>query len=80
MPDSPRWLLITDKEKKGIDAINFIAWFNGSDYKVPEDATFQETLDAQKAAISKMGQDSPSNFPEVEQAKNQKRAQTFLPG
>lgn len=39
IPDSPRWLLMRDpNSQEGIKALNFIAWFNGSQYRIPSDA------------------------------------------
>ena len=32
-----------------------MAWLNGSDFRVPDDAIFEETMDSRKVAISKMG-------------------------
>ena len=41
IPESPRWLLMQDpSSKKGITALNYIAWFNGSSYRVPLDTYF----------------------------------------
>ena len=39
IPESPRWLFMQDaSSQEGIKALNFIAWFNGSKFRVPEDA------------------------------------------
>lgn len=40
IPESPRWLFFTygPKSAKGIKALNYIAWVNGSKNRVPTDA------------------------------------------
>ena len=44
IPESPRHLFMKDsKSSKGIKALNYIAWFNGSNYRVPEDAVMDNT-------------------------------------
>jgi len=36
VPESPRWLFMGDSNsQEGIAAVNFIAWFNGSEFRVP---------------------------------------------
>lgn len=37
VPESPKWLFFAEgaSSKKGIDVLNYIAWFNGSQYRVP---------------------------------------------
>ena len=37
VPESPKWLFFKEgaSSQRGIDALNFIAWFNGSKYRVP---------------------------------------------
>ena len=44
-PESPRWLLYNGRVDEAIEAINYMAKFNGSSEKIPLDATFQETLE-----------------------------------
>ena len=40
VPESPRWLLMKDpNSREGINSLNYIAWFNSSDFRVPTDAT-----------------------------------------
>lgn len=40
IPESPRWQFMQDcNSKEGIKNMNYIAWFNGSKFRVPEDAT-----------------------------------------
>ena len=46
-PESPRWLLYNGRQADAIDAINYMAWFNGNADEtmlIPSDAIFQETL------------------------------------
>ena len=42
IPESPRWLLLKKGPncKEAIAIFNYIAWFNGSKMRVPDDATF----------------------------------------
>jgi hypothetical protein len=42
IPESPRWLLLKkgSKNLETIGIFNYIAWFNGSKFRVPNDATF----------------------------------------
>ena len=42
IPESPKWLFIKEgsSSKKAIDILNYIAWFNGSDFRVPYNAQF----------------------------------------
>ena len=35
-PESPYYLIINNRKKEGIDALNYIAWFNGSPNRIPE--------------------------------------------
>ena len=44
MPESPRWLLLNGKTKEAIANLNYIAWFNGSSERIPENAEFIEDL------------------------------------
>ena len=43
-PESPRWLLLNNRKEEAIDALNFMAKFNGSDVRIPQNTVFQETL------------------------------------
>jgi hypothetical protein len=47
VPESPKWLLIKGRRADAITALNRIAVFNKSEYKIPEDAEFMECLVAQ---------------------------------
>ena len=40
IPESPKWLFIKEgsNSKKAIEILNYIAWFNGSDFRVPYNA------------------------------------------
>lgn len=42
VPESPAWFFLHDgaNSKRGIDALNYIAWVNGSSNRVPQGATF----------------------------------------
>jgi len=41
IPESPRWQFMKDsKSKDAIRNLNYIAWFNGSKYRVPNNAVF----------------------------------------
>ena len=36
MPESPRWLLVSGRGTEGVKAINYIAWLNRSEVRIPE--------------------------------------------
>jgi hypothetical protein len=40
IPESPKWLFLKkgSSNKKAISVLNYIAWFNGSDMRVPDNA------------------------------------------
>ena len=38
VPESPRFLLMNRKTKQAINVLNYIAWFNLSKLRIPEDA------------------------------------------
>ena len=40
IPESPKWLFLKcgGSSKKAIKILNYIAWFNNSEYRVPYDA------------------------------------------
>ena len=38
IPESPRFLFTNKKSKKAIEALNYIAWLNLSNFRIPEDA------------------------------------------
>ena len=39
IPESPRWLFMNDnRSPAGIKVLNYIAWFNRSSFRVPENA------------------------------------------
>ena len=40
IPESPRWLLQNGKDQRGIKVMNYIAWFNRSDKRIPSSAKF----------------------------------------
>lgn len=42
IPESPKWLFMKKGTncREAINILNYIAWFNGSELKVPEDAVF----------------------------------------
>ena len=39
-PESPYYLFIKDRRKEGIDALNYIAWLNGSNNRINSNAQF----------------------------------------
>ena len=39
-PESPRWLLYNNRQAEAIEALNYMAKFNGSEARIPEDAIF----------------------------------------
>lgn len=43
LPESPRWLLLTNQREKAIETLNQIAKLNGSNDRIPESATFVES-------------------------------------
>lgn len=40
VPESPRWLFQNQKNEKGIEVMNYIAAFNGSEKRIPLNAHF----------------------------------------
>ena len=40
--ETPMWLLLNGKTGEAIKVLNFIAWFNGVEHRVPEDTIFIE--------------------------------------
>lgn len=40
IPESPRFLFMTKKPKQAIAVLNYIAWLNLSNFRIPEDAQF----------------------------------------
>jgi len=38
VPESPRYLFMNRKSKQAIEALNYIAWFNFSKKRIPENA------------------------------------------
>ena len=40
IPESPRWLFLVDRHDDAINALNYIAWFNRSNKRIPHDAQF----------------------------------------
>mmetsp|Transcript_12808 Transcript_12808/g.21674 ORF Transcript_12808/g.21674 Transcript_12808/m.21674 type:complete len:203 (-) Transcript_12808:1054-1662(-) len=60
VPESPRWLMVNQRSKESIKVLNYIAWFNGSSYRIPEQAQFDviaqvlkqnDTLDATRLGV-----------------------------
>lgn len=41
--ESPKWLLMQGNTRGAIKSLNYIAWFNGSAYRVPDGTTFVES-------------------------------------
>jgi len=54
MPESPRWLLLNGKTKEAIKNLNYIAWFNSSTQRIPENAQFVEDLNAQDIVVENL--------------------------
>ena len=42
LPESPAWLISASRKKEAIKSFNIIAWFNQSEIRIPESATFEE--------------------------------------
>lgn len=40
IPESPRWLFQNNKHEDGIKVMNYIAWINGSEKRIPPNAKF----------------------------------------
>ena len=40
--ETPKWLLYQGRTKDAIRILNYIAWFNGVDYRVPKNTCFVE--------------------------------------
>ena len=36
VPESPRWLFMNERHDEGKKVLNYIAWFNGSDRRIPD--------------------------------------------
>lgn len=52
-PESPRWLLYNGRQAEAIDALNYMAKFNGKqDRRIEADAIFHETLEIADYNIS----------------------------
>ena len=43
IPESPKWLFVKEgaSSKKAINILNYIAWFNNSEYRIPFNAKFE---------------------------------------
>lgn len=41
-PESPRWLIVNGRRKETIATLNYLAKYNGSTKRIPEDAIFEE--------------------------------------
>lgn len=54
IPESPYWLFYTygDKSCKAIDTLNYIAWFNGSKYRVSYESQFNNADGTIKDTLS----------------------------
>ena len=43
IPESPRWYFMQNRNsKEGIQAINYVAWANGSEFRVPDNAVMDQ--------------------------------------
>ena len=47
--ETPMWLLLNGQSAKAIRMFNRIAWFNGVDYRIPDDTEFIEAKQSQIA-------------------------------
>ena len=50
--ETPMWLLHNGKTKEAISVFNYIAWFNGVEHRVPEEAQFIEAKGAETQSAS----------------------------
>ena len=41
-PESPQWLFVHGKQEQGVDSLNKIARFNGTEARIPYDSIFEE--------------------------------------
>ena len=53
-PESPRWLLYNGRQDDAIEALNYMAKFNGSSVRIAKDAIFQETLNLKERQMPGM--------------------------
>ena len=53
-PESPKWLLLQGRQKEAIRVLNYIAKFNCSPNRIPEDTEFIEAVLATKLQNTEM--------------------------
>lgn len=57
IPESPKWIFLMEGPESpyGIEVLNYIAWFNGSEYRVPANAHLDLDTDLDLKDVSLLG-------------------------
>ena len=51
--ETPRWLLHNGRTSEAIDTLNYIAWFNGVEGRIPQDSVFLEAVSGKEMGSPK---------------------------